>query len=290
MPGGGTLTVMSETETSKIGADLLDNPDRPDQNSGAAAGRQRETHMGFARSLATILFIIALPVAIVTTNIRVLANAPVVYNYAFDRYNAEDATGLSRPDIDSTAKALRQYFNNDEKTFYHQVTEDGLPASVFNARETRHMEDVKRLFVWVNRIQEVSIVFVLAYAVVFFIWSHDADPRQLAGQSMAGVALGTLGVGAIGVVAAFGFDAAFTRFHEVLFTNDFWQLNPQTDHLLQMFPEGFWRDITVALGAMCAIEAAVIVAVAGIYLLATRRERRRIVASVDLNASNPQAA
>lgn len=246
--------------------------------------------MGFVRSLATILFIVALPIAIVTTNVRVLANAPVVYSYAFDRYNAEEATGLARPDLDSTATALRQYFNNNEKTFYHQVTEDGLPTSVFNARETRHMEDVKRLFVWVNRIQEVSVVFVLAYAVAFFIWSREADPRQLAGQSLAGIALGTLAVGAIGVFAAFGFEAAFTRFHELFFTNDFWQLNPQTDHLIQMFPEGFWRDITIALAAMCAIEASLIATVAGIYLLGTRRARRRIVASVELNAANTQAA
>lgn len=246
--------------------------------------------MGFVRSLATVLFIIALPVAIVTTNIRVLANAPVVYNYAFDRYNGQDATGLSRADLNSTAGALRQYFNNNEKTFYHQVTEDGLPAPVFNARETRHMEDVKRLFVWVNLAQEVSVIFVLVYAVAFFVSAQEVDPRQLAGQSLAGVALGVFAVGGIGIFAAFAFDAAFTRFHKLLFANDFWQLNPNTDHLLQMFPDGFWRDITIALGAMCAIEAALIASVAALYLLGTRSERRRIVSSVALNTSNTQAA
>ncbi len=246
--------------------------------------------MGFVRSLATVLFIIALPVAIVTTNVRVLANAPVVYDYAFDHYNGEAATGLSRADLDATAVALRQYFNNNEKTFFHQVTEDGLPAPVFGARETRHMEDVKRLFVWVNRAQEISVVFVLIYVVAFFVSTQDVDLRQLARQSLAGVALGVAAVGGLGVFAAFGFDAAFTRFHRLLFTNDLWQLNPNTDHLLQMFPEGFWRDVTIALGAMCGIEAALIAAVAGLYLLATRGGRRRLLSSVTLTTSNTQAA
>ena len=126
--------------------------DPSDQNAHVpVAGRQRGTYMGFARTLATIAFVIALPIALVTSNIRILANAPAVYSYAFDRYNAEDATGLSRADLDSTAKALRQYFNNGETTFYHTVTEGGLTEPVFTARETRHMEDVKRLFVWADR-------------------------------------------------------------------------------------------------------------------------------------------
>jgi integral membrane protein (TIGR01906 family) len=246
--------------------------------------------MGFARTLATILFIALLPVAIVTTNVRVLANAPVVYDYAFDRYGAEDATGLSRADLDSTANALRQYFNNDETTFYHTVTEGGLPGPVFNARETRHMEDVKQLFVWVNRLQEFSVIFVLAYAVAFFVWARDGNLRQLAGQSLIGLGLGVLAVGAIGVFAAFGFEAAFTRFHELFFSNNLWQLDPDRDHLIQMFPQDFWRDATIGLGAMCAIEAAIIGAISGIYLMSTRGERRRRSTAIDVNASHTQAA
>ena len=246
--------------------------------------------MGFARTLATIAFIVALPIALLSTNIRVLANAPLVYRYAFDRYDAERSTGLSRADLDSTAAALRAYFNNGEKTFYHQVTEDGLPASVFNARETRHMQDVKRLFVLVNRAQEVSVVYVLAYVVAFFIWAREGSARQLAAQSLIGLALGAAFVGGVAIFAAFGFDAAFTRFHTLAFSNDFWQLNPDTDHLVQMFPEPFWRDMTVLLGIMCAVEGLLIGVVSAVYLLGTRGERRRLASGVTLDHSQTQAA
>jgi integral membrane protein (TIGR01906 family) len=246
--------------------------------------------MGFARVLATILFIIALPVALVTTNIRLLANAPLVYDYAFDRYDAEAATGLSREDLDSTAGELRTYFNNDEKTFFHAVTRDGLPVSVFNARETRHMEDVKALFVKLNRVQEVTVLYVLAYVVGFFIWARDGSVRQLATHSLIGLGIGVLAVGAVGIVAAFGFDAAWDRFHGILFTNDLWRLDPTTDRLIQMFPEPFWRDMTILLGAMCAGEAALIAALAAAYLMGTRRERTRIGGSIDVGSSATQAA
>ena len=152
------------------------------------------------------------------------------------------------------------------------------------------MEDVKALVVWVNRLQELTVVYVLAYIVGFFIWARDGSLRQLATESIAGIVLGAIVIGGIGIFAAIGFEAAFTRFHEVLFSNNLWQLDPRTDRLIQMFPEAFWRDMTVVLGAMCAIEAALIGAVSGIYLLGTRGERRRLAAAVDVNTSTIQAA
>jgi integral membrane protein (TIGR01906 family) len=268
----------------------LDNAsEQADNATVAVAGRQRWPSMGFARTLATILFIVALPIALVTTNVRLLANAPMVYDYAFDRYDAEEATGLSRLELDDAGAALRDYFNNGEKTFYFQVTEDGLPTSIFNARETTHMEDVKALFVKVNRAQEISVVFVLLYAVSFFIWARDGKVRQLAAQCLIGLLLGITAAGGIGIVAAFGFESAFERFHTIAFANDLWKLNPATDHLIQMFPEPFWRDMTILLGAMCAVEALAIGAVSAVYLIGSREERRRLQRPMDLNSSTQAA-
>lgn len=246
--------------------------------------------MGFARMLATLLFVVALPVAIVTTNVRLLANAPIVYRYAFDHYDAETTTGLSRTDLDSTAVALREYFNSGDANFYHTVTQGGLQTPVLNARETRHMHDVKRLFVFANRAQEFALVYILAYVALCFLWTREASVRHLAAQSLAGLAVGAAALGAIGVFAAFGFDAAFTRFHSIVFTNSDWRLDPATDHLIQMFPEPFWRDMTVLLGLMCAGEGLVIALISSIYLLGSGGERRRLPSTVATEASHTQAA
>lgn len=246
--------------------------------------------MGFFRVLATLCFIVALPLALLTTNIRLLLNAPLVYDYAFDRYDGEEATGLSREDLDGASAALRDYFNNGEKTFYYTVTEDGLQTPILNARETRHMEDVKSLVWKVNRVQEASAVFVLAYVVAFFIWARDGNVRQLAAQCLGGLALGVASVGAVGIVAAFGFDAAWSRFHRIVFTNNLWQLNPRTDHLIQMFPEPFWRDMTILLGALVGAEALLIAAAATVYLLGSRGQRTHLAGSVEMGKSSTQAA
>lgn len=246
--------------------------------------------MGFVRMLATLVFIVALPIALIATNVRILFNTPLVYDYAFDRYDAEQATGLSREDLDSTAAALRAYLDNGESTFFHNVTVDGLSTAVFNAKETRHMHDVKDVVKWVNRLQELTAVYVLVYVVVFFIWARDGNVRQLAAQSLLGIGLGTLAVGAIAVFAAFGFGAAFDDFHRIVFSNNDWQLDPARDHLIQMFPEAFWRDMTVVLGLMSLVEGVIIAAAAAAYLMGSRSDRRHLDASLDVRNSTIQAA
>jgi integral membrane protein (TIGR01906 family) len=271
--------------------EAVDKGDPPVDNAGVAvAGRQGATHMGFGRVIATLLFIVALPLALLTTNIRILANAPQTYDYAFDTYNVEQVSGLSRADLDATGAAIRRYFNNDEPVFRHTVTRDGLQVPVFGARETLHMQDVKELFVWNNRVQELTAFYVLAYVVVFFLWAREGSGRQLAAQALAGIGLGVAVLGGLGIFIAMGFEEAFTRFHLIAFSNDFWLLNPATDHLIQMFPQGFWQDVTLFLGLMWAVEATLISAVAAVYLVGSRGERRPLPSGVDVHASGPQMA
>ena len=85
-----------------------------------------------------------------------------------------------------------------------------------------------------------------------------AELRELARQSMiaGGATVALLGAGAIAVL--FGFDTLFEQFHLLSFSNDFWQLNPATDRLIQMFPQGFWFDAAVFIALLAALLAAVV--------------------------------
>ena len=77
-----------------------------------------------------------------------------------------------------------------------------------------------------------------------------------------------------GIVAAVGFDALFLLFHRVSFANDFWQLDPRTDYLVLLFPQGFWFDATVWV-ALRAIAGGLILAASGGGYLAWQRWKTR---------------
>jgi len=55
-------------------------------------------------------------------------------------------------------------------------------------------------------------------------------------------------MGVIIVIAINDFTSAFIKFHEMFFSNDLWLLNPMTDRLIQMLPEGFFLDMALSIG------------------------------------------
>jgi integral membrane protein (TIGR01906 family) len=228
--------------------------------------------LGLVRQLAALLFIVALPVALVTTNIRIVTNEPRVYQYATDHYHTTETTGIPRAELLRASAELRDYFNNNDDTIFVRVTtKDGQPVSLFNSRESAHLRDVKTLFQGSFRVQEVSVVFVLAYVVAVFVWAREHTLHALAREILVSAALSAAAIGVLGVIALAGFDTAFERFHVIFFSNDLWQLDPARDHLIQMFPDGFWRDVTLWIGVGTLAELGVLAAAAGAYLGLTRR-------------------
>jgi integral membrane protein (TIGR01906 family) len=227
------------------------------------------------RAAATILFILSIPVALFTTNIRFVANEPRVYRYAIDQFDAVQTTGIDRGELIRAGGEIRDYFNNDEETLNIKVEDNGREVSLFNPRETAHMVEVNDLFRAVNKAQEFSLIYALSYVVVVVLWAREISMRALAVNVAIGcvASLAVIGVG-VGVGIA-GFDSAWEDFHQLLFSNDFWLLNPATDHLIQIFPPAFWESIVFFIGTMIAAEAAFLLLAAGIYIGASRHQASR---------------
>src|SRR3989337_2913922 len=62
-------------------------------------------------------------------------------------------------------------------------------------------------------------------------------------RSMVSGSLATLGLlASLALLALTDFSGAFLQFHYLAFSNDLWQLDPRTDNLIRMFPEGFFLD------------------------------------------------
>ena len=231
--------------------------------------------MGVIRILAAIVFIVSIPVALVTSNIRFVANEAAVYRYAIDEYDAVATTGIEREELIRASAEIRDYFNNNEETLSISVTENGRQTSLFNARETAHMEDVKDRFQAVNKAQEFSVIYVIGYIAVVGLWAREVSLRGLAKQVAAGAGICVGAIGAIGAFGAAGFDSAWEDFHELMFSNDFWQLNPNTDHLIQIFPPAFWESIVFFIGTLIVAEAVLLALGSLIYIGASRHQAAR---------------
>lgn len=204
------------------------------------------------RSLATALFIVAVPVFLVLSFVRIAAVEPRVHEYGFTRYDAEQRTGIDRAEIDRAAREIIRYFRNDDELLAITVTVDGEERELFNEREVLHMKDVKDLIGLAFGVHEIAFLYLVAFVVGVLAWNRVRPMEELARDvRVAGIATVVLLVVAASAVVV-GFDALFRQFHVLSFANDFWQLDPKRDHLVQMYPQGFWFDVTLAVGLLAA--------------------------------------
>ncbi|MDD4984536.1 MAG: TIGR01906 family membrane protein, partial [Dehalococcoidales bacterium] len=148
------------------------------------------------------------------------------------------------------------YFNSGDEYISLTVVKNGEPLELFNEREVAHLKDVKTLVQLNRRLLVGTAVYVGAYAGVSLFWRGKQHRRRLAWSVFIGSSI------TLGIIVALGagsmlldFNELFTRFHLVAFTNDLWMLDPATDYLIMLFPEGFWYDSAALLGQITAAVA-----------------------------------
>lgn len=121
----------------------------------------------------------------------------------------------------------------------------GQTDPVLTPNERSHMRDVRGVFAGFYL---VAIGGAVILAAAFLLARGRQDRARLWRRlSRTGTAIAVVTVvgGGIGVLA---FDQAFTVFHEVFFPEGYWQFDPRTSRLVQLFPDQFWSETTVAVG------------------------------------------
>ena len=155
-------------------------------------------------------------------------------------------TGFTQEQVSRIDDGIVRFFGGTAPLNAAVVAAGG-PVDVFNERESFHMNDVRAVIRAIQSLRIASLVviglFALLAAVARSHGGRSAVARALIYGSIVTVLLGVAAVG----VAFVGFEDLFITFHRLVFQNDFWQLDPRTDHLVQIFPFEFWYDAMLAV-------------------------------------------
>ncbi|MBA7484996.1 hypothetical protein ES707_20527 [subsurface metagenome] len=216
------------------------------------------------------LFILCLPVLLLTASIGWAVNSQWLYENGFEKYNVSQTTSLANSELEMAASGLISYFNSDEEAIDLTVTKDGQPFPLFSQREVAHLKDVKgliRLDYWVML---GTGVYAISYPGINLFWRRKEYRRRLAWSVVGGCGI-TLGLMLVlGLAAILDFDQFFLQFHLFSFANDLWQLDPTKDYLIMLFPQNFWYDATMFCALGTVVMAVILAGVAGGYLISTR--------------------
>ncbi|GAH24379.1 unnamed protein product [marine sediment metagenome] len=217
------------------------------------------------------LFILCLPILLLTVSIGWEVNSHWLYNYGFEKYNVSQTTGIAEVELEKAATGLISYFNSGEANISLTVIKDGEPFELFNQREVAHLRDVKGLIRLDYRLFLGTLIYALAYAGVSLFWRRGRYWQRLAWGMVSGGGITLALMLAMGLGTLLNFDQLFLQFHLFSFTNELWQLDPARDYLIMLFPGGFWYDAAIFCAGITAGLAIILGGVAGGYLIFTRR-------------------
>lgn len=190
--------------------------------------------------------------------------------------------GLTAQEQEEAAQQIALYMelSSGEALLSPQIECDGQSAALFGEREQLHMRDVRGLVQLAGNASKACVSAAAALAVAIAWTGAQLARRRRA--VLLGVACGlcVLLLAALGVGAAMntaGFERLFVGMHGLLFDNDLWLLNPQTDVLIRMMPQTLFEAElrTVALAALRAF-ALLLAMLALLYILVGGMVRRSL--------------
>jgi integral membrane protein (TIGR01906 family) len=224
--------------------------------------------LDWVRGLVSLAFVLLLPLLIIGTSLRGLVTDRDFMLRGFEDNHVASTTGLDDAQLGRIADAFVAYFQAPPGQIQLQVTAFGQPRPLFNDREVAHMEDVQALIQFFLRMQLIAAAVVVVRLAFAVIVDRSAVPlgRDMLWSTGVIVALVVL----VGVLSLLDFDALWTRFHQIAFRNDLWQLDPNSDYLIMLFPEPFWFTATIRMATSVALQTA-LVALLGVGLVLSPR-------------------
>ncbi|MBL8147364.1 MAG: TIGR01906 family membrane protein [Anaerolineae bacterium] len=126
-------------------------------------------------------------------------------------------------------------------------------GTLFNAREIGHLRDVQRVTQWAFLLTCAAGVIALVCGLFLARRNRPALVRGL--RTGALLAIGLVATVAVSAVAAW--DTFFNTFHALLFSGGSWVF-AYSDTLIRLFPEQFWFDAAITVGALTLAGALVL--------------------------------
>ena len=183
-----------------------------------------------------------------------VANTNSFYTKQYIAVGAEKATGMTMEDLDKTTAMLLDYLNDRRDDLNLEVEKWGKAEQVFDDRETSHMVDVKNLYATAAKVMYISLALSAGILIYLFIKDGKAGffTGAIKGYQVA-VAISAILIVIFGAAFTFGFNTFWTMFHEVVFTNDLWLLDPRVSTMINMYPLPFWLAMCTSMLTRFAI-------------------------------------
>ncbi|KXL53962.1 hypothetical protein CLNEO_00570 [Anaerotignum neopropionicum] len=157
----------------------------------------------------------------------------------YNKYQVTQAIDIEMDDLLLVTEKMMDYLKGSRDNLIIYTKIGNQEREFFNTKEKKHMADVQKLFIAAQSLRLKALLFaVFVMGILLFLKKGSA----LFYGIQWSIAVFFAGTGLLVVLVLFNFNHYFTLFHKIFFNNNDWILNNKTDLLINIVPEGFFRD------------------------------------------------
>lgn len=166
-----------------------------------------------------------------------------LYLQGFQQFAKTDHLNVTSRQYSDLAHALNRYLTGKTDEIQVKNPETGKMENAFSDTENLHLKDVRGILTALKIIRYAGGGLVIAVLGALYFLRKDQRPGLLAdaarGFALASLALLLIAL-ALLIWGLIDFTGLFWAFHRIVFANDLWLMNPQTDLLVALMPESFF--------------------------------------------------
>ena len=205
-------------------------------------------NLTLAQLIAAVIAAVATPCVIIGAAVLLFLN-PIWVQFEQDRSDVARITGYTPAQVHDVTGSILSDLVFGPPDFAASVN----GVAVLEPRERSHMVDVRTVLISLGLVALAATVLLVGLVVA----SRGRRWFWRAVETGASVLVG--GVIVVGVAFALFFDQAFELFHEIFFPPGTYMFDPRTDRLVQLFPDQFWSETSVAIALAVLLLAFLVV-------------------------------
>ncbi|RKD35321.1 TIGR01906 family membrane protein [Lacrimispora algidixylanolytica] len=197
-----------------------------------------------------VIFSICLMIVLLFTSVEAAVYwIPGYFQKEYAKYNVTEAVSMNMDDLLDVTDQMMAYLKGKRDNLHVPTTMGGVEREFFNAREIAHMEDVRGLFLGGISMRR-GCLMIMALSLILMALLKTKFKSTFPKAVCAGSGFFFLASAATALLISTDFNRYFIQFHEMFFKNDLWMLDPSTDMLINIVPEGFFSDTVFLIGTI----------------------------------------
>ena len=218
--------------------------------------------------IISVVIVFGIILCLLLTSVDIIIfRQPNYFRNEYEKYHVEETIGIDMDSLQIVTTHMLRYLEGKEETLDMAVQIEGEEREFFNEKEKRHMVDVQKLMVLGRKVRSGTLLIVSGGFLFLFLIKGRLG-RIFFHVMAAIVAFVTVLLVTLAALISQNFYQSFVVFHELIFTNDDWILNPAESRLINMVPQGFFEDTALRIGVLFGFGMLImfLIALAGIAL------------------------